>query len=113
MSYEGYDRWLCESGHLFRADAYDYTSNPCLSMPWYEEDTRETWKCPICQARMAWWEGVNCTNDEGHPTLLEVEKEADLCTCSTCGVIHKKPGSETTYKIPEKGGHKRTIVKEI
>jgi hypothetical protein len=37
MSFEGYERFLCENGHLFSFDIY----SPDLP--------DENWKCPICQ----------------------------------------------------------------
>ncbi len=51
MSYEGYEQLLCENGHYLTEDCYEFDSS----------DTEE-WRCPVCQAKLAWWNSVDITN---------------------------------------------------
>ena len=92
MSFEGYERFLCESGHLFSADVYD----PDLP--------NENWKCPICNKPVAWREVVDMTNgiEDGveYGTKLKIKTPTKYKECQTCG--NKEIIERETYKIPKK-----------
>ena len=61
MSYEGYQEWLCTSGHYLARDAY--------------EDAPP--KCPHCRGALAYYHAVDQTNgeEEGNPSTLPAPKE--------------------------------------
>jgi RNA polymerase subunit RPABC4/transcription elongation factor Spt4 len=90
MSYEGYIQYLCENGHLSLKDCY-------------EDDIQI---CPICKAKIVWWNMVNTTNgsfsEEGERIDGYIElKIKTQKICDKCNSV-----LETTYKIPQNGGHK-------
>ncbi len=90
MSWEGFYQALCEKGHEYQIDAYDYGNG----------------KCP-CGAECVFWNLVDQTNDDGAKDYLAlVEKEpATLCTCEGCGSRHLL--TRATFHIPEEGkGHR-------
>jgi hypothetical protein len=98
MSYEGYTQLLCEKGHYFTKDCWEY-------------DFTEDIVCPTCKSKVVWENGVNTTNgsfeidSDGNENRidgyvdLEEKTPAVFCTCKECGVQHLK--EEATYKIPE------------
>lgn len=99
MSFEGYFQILCENGHYFCPDVYSVANFAFKS---YDE-----WECPICQAKMAWYNIVDLTNgsedEDGNPIDGYVELEIkEQSKCEHCGSVI----GETIYKIPENGGHK-------
>ena len=105
MSYEGYEMWLCEKGHLHTFSAWN-------------EPERETWVCPDCAKKgivslLAWVSCVDETNgadETGHcPGYVELEVviPTKTCTCKECGHTHVV--EEPTYKIPENEGNKVEI----
>ena len=88
MSYEGYEQVLCENGHYFTFDCYDY---------WQEDK----WVCPICGAKSAWSNMVDVTNgswdvetNERIDGFINLQI-LDECKCEHCGSILEK-----RYKIP-------------
>lgn len=99
MSFEGFYQLLCKNGHQWTADVYDFY----MAAP-----SRETTKCPVCNAEVAWWHIVDLTNgsfDDRDNRIdgyikLEVLKPAKECKCPTCDVVHIV--EPTTYKIPDK-----------
>ena len=108
MSFEGRYNVLCENGHL---SEWDIWSNFPL------EDN--SWRCPYCEAKLAWWTLVDETNGLGiydehgelvDPTkypgevTLEVIEPAKQCQCPTCGHVHYS--APERYKVPEDAGHK-------
>jgi len=91
MSYEGYEQVLCENGHYFTFDCYDY---------WQEDK----WVCPICGAKSAWSNMVDVTNgsfeNDAWGELIRIDgyvslKVKDECKCECCGTV-----LERRYKIP-------------
>jgi hypothetical protein len=99
MSYEGYTQVLCENGHYFTYNCYDY------------EDF-DGWKCPECQTEIAWSNMVDETNgswedngpfDDDHridgfvPLYL-----IDECRCKECGHI-----LEQRYRLPTREEERR------
>jgi len=94
MSFSGYFSCLCLNGHSFHFDVYDPnpTENP-------------KWKCPTCDAGLAWWSLVDETNSPSVGLInLEIETPAKYCECPKCGNTHIV--KRETYKIPTEGGHK-------
>ncbi len=91
MSFEGYERFLCENGHLHSFDVY----NPNLP--------NENWKCPICKKPIAWYEIVDMTNgiENGveYETWLIEKTPKKYKICPTCN--QKELIEEATYKIPK------------
>ena len=90
MSWEGFYQALCEKGHEYQIDAYDYGNG----------------KCP-CGAECVFWNLVDQTNGDGAEDYLAlVEKEpATFCTCEGCGNRHLL--TRATFHIPEEGkGHR-------
>ena len=63
MSYEGYDRFLCKNGHLWKID-----SNETM----YDDEKQ---KCPVCRDEEVWSEMIDETNGEGNPTELELDNK--------------------------------------
>jgi hypothetical protein len=61
MSYEGYTQVLCKNGHYHTYDCYTWSCICDTSWDIDKQEPRE-WKCPICQASLAWRNGVNLTN---------------------------------------------------
>ena len=96
MSYEGYTQVLCEKGHYTSYDAYNDISG------------NKDWKCPVCKAKLAWYNLVDLTNgsfdDKGKRidglVILKIDKPAKLCKCKDCGNEHMI--TEPTFKIPKK-----------
>ncbi len=101
MSFEGYDRVLCENGHLFECDVYAICETD-LNDP--------NWKCPICGKPKAWSEVVDMTNGiklgEKYQTDLEISEDPNYKQCPTCG--HVKIIEPVKYKIPIKNYDKIT-----
>jgi hypothetical protein len=54
MGYSGYQQVLCDNGHYFIYDAYewDFFGGEC-----------DDWKCSICGAGLGWENSVNTTNE--------------------------------------------------
>lgn len=94
MSYEGYERWLCASGHLHEFDCY------------MTPDQRE-WACPVigCGLPVGWVECVDQTNDSGNPSRLKVDKEPVTETCRHCH--HVKQIEPQTFIIPKRKSGRR------
>ena len=82
MSYEGYDRFLCKNGHLWRLDA---------NLTMYDDKKQ---KCPKCNEEEVWHESVDETNGEGNATVLKLNKEKSKI-CKQCNSL-----LEATYEIP-------------
>lgn len=88
MSYEGYDQVLCENGHYYTYDCYEF---------WEAVG----WACPICGAKAAWSNMVDNTNGsydeetneriDGY-VVLQMKEET---WCKHCGSI-----LERRYKMP-------------
>ena len=76
MSYEGYERGLCENGHLLTADCYIGLPDKCE-----------------CGKPIVWSEGVDETNGEGVETKLRVKTKKSRMV----KVV------DYTYYIPKKG----------
>jgi len=57
MSYEGRVQVLCKNGHYSEYDVYDIEC-PHASFEW-EEDRRDSWSCPVCQAEIAWSNSID------------------------------------------------------
>ena len=98
MSFEGYYQIVCENGHQFTKDAYDFG------------DATEA-KCPFCKEDAVWWNLVDVTNGshEGDERIdgflqLKIKESVETCTCDKCNNVHVV--KEPTYKIPEGKGHK-------
>ena len=87
MSYEGYEQWLCKSGHLHHFNCYDLPD---------EED----WKCPVCSEPLAFMSAVDTTNGMGTPRKFPIKTKAVKCKCPTCKNDHI--AEPATYVIPEK-----------
>lgn len=109
MSYEGYDKVLCENGHVNHWNSHD-EENP---VGFYGSDEKRAKCCPDCGGRFVWYCSVdqtNCDIDEktglepGDVELVLLE-EAKFETCPCCN--HSKLISEEVYQIPhpEKGCH--------
>ena len=92
MSYEGYERVLCRNGHLFVANCYDSIFLD------ETDDSTYSWKCPICNEPMVWFESVDQTNNGGVSRVL-IEYKTHECSCPTCGNQHYL--SPTQYYIPQ------------
>lgn len=105
MSWEGYQQNLCTNGHAFDTDADVDINDP-------------DFKCPRCQAKVAWFNIVDLTNGcfnvdlDGNETderidgmvMLQQLTPAEICKCDACGHCHtSKPA---TYRIPDIGGHR-------
>lgn len=93
MSYSGYDQLLCEKGHLYYIDAFDYGADG---------------KCPHCKSECIFFNVVHTTNEgdeEETKIIFEVVSPPVICTCK-CGNAHCT--EEGTYKVPdgETRGHK-------
>jgi len=86
MSYEGYEVWLCATGHRHYFDCYNSPSE-------------KGWRCH-CGAARAWWCAVDQTNGPGEEPALTVAQAATYSTCPCCHV--RKPLTEVTFVIPEK-----------
>jgi hypothetical protein len=92
MSYEGYYQVLCEEGHLFIVDAYDWQ---------YGEEEPNI--CPICGKKPVWENAVDDTNcDQFGLIHLQVKIPGEECICRECGIRHIK--KHTTYYIPKGKG---------
>ena len=98
MSYEGHEQCLCVNGH--------HTIEHDI---WGSD---KEWKCPVCQALLAWYNCVDVTNGswdendnriDGH-VELEIDVPAEICECKECNNRHTKTPAQ--YKIPESVGHK-------
>lgn len=112
MSYEGYEQFLCEDGHLYTLDAF-----------WFWNES-EDGTCPIpgCGKKPVWNNSVDQTNgcsakeepytygaikpDHSNcicgmivPSRLEVLEDVKTETCPTCK--HVKVLAVERYKIPE------------
>ena len=91
MSYEGYEVWLCKSGHKF--------SDGCYTAP-----SRSDWKCPRCGEKMAFWMSVDQTNGcyDDIPSSLAPEFEKIGEEKETCGFC-EGTGERTVdiFKIPK------------
>jgi hypothetical protein len=109
MSFEGYERILCENGHLFEYNVYSSVN-------------LDEWKCPYCHKKAAWSQIVDETNgawcSECNPECkddvpgcewcdhgrvdgyikLEISQPAKRKVCECCGAVSIE--SEETYKIP-------------
>jgi len=100
MSYEGYERVLCANGHLHEF--------PCYWPPPFIVGSADRasliWTCPDCNEHAIWWEGVDQTNDEGHPTELKECIPEKTSECKCCG--HVKVVEEERYYIPDHKGHR-------
>ena len=89
MSFEGYEEHLCQQGHLWCVDVYDW-----------EHDH----KCPDCGGPAVWTNVVDQTNGidedtgEGLGTKFEVLEPATYEKCDKCG--HSEQLTPTRYKIP-------------
>jgi hypothetical protein len=98
MSWEGYNRLLCEAGHQSTIDGYDFSHDG---------------KCH-CGKEIAWWDQIDLTNgsfDEDGVTRIDgyfeltVKEPAVICKCATCSNQHVS--REATYLFPEEGkGHR-------
>lgn len=105
MSWEGYYHILCENGHRFTNWSMPYENGPWIEN--FDEYPEVTWTCPICGAKMIWFEIINVTNGsdeetgEGIATELEFLDEK-ICVCEKCGVKHHY--DTPTYKMPKKSG---------
>jgi len=88
MSFEGYYQCLCEKGHYFIVDIYE----------WDLPELRP--KCPICKKDIIWYNLVDETNEEpvGRVKRFKVKSKK---VCPTCGSI-----LEITYHIPKRKGHR-------
>ena len=101
MSFEGYYQVLCENGHYSTKDCY--------------QDDHNSFTCPICGQKMAWWNLVDVTNgswDEDNTRIdgyveLKIKTPVELCVCPDCSVEHVK--TEATYKVPRNKGHKYVL----
>jgi len=82
MSYEGYDRFLCSNGHLWRLDA---------NLTMYDEEKQ---KCPKCKEEEVWHESIDETNGEGNPTKLILDSEKTKM-CEHCKTV-----LQAVYLIP-------------
>jgi len=99
MSYEGYDQVLCENGHYYTYDCWEF---------WEPNG----WECPTCGAKAAWSNSVDITNgswemdddgetlfdEEGRPIRIDGYVELEVleeCRCECCGTI-----LEQRFKIP-------------
>jgi hypothetical protein len=87
MSYEGYEQWLCRSGHLHEFDCY-----------WTPD--RGEWRCPDCGDILAFSASVDVTNGsdpatgEGMPMEFTVKTPAPKCEC--CG----QAVGPVVYEVP-------------
>lgn len=89
MSYEGYERVLCEDGHLHEYDCYE--------MPdFYNKEN--PWKCPDCGKSAAWVQGVDLTNGSYCPAWSEEEQR---CTDSIPEDYDDCDGEYPYYFCPE------------
>ena len=89
MGFSGYFQLLCEHGHLWLMDCYQY-------------DFAKVIVCPYCNAPPAWRHMVDTTNDEGNPVKLEVLYPELKRACSTCG--QSRIVRRGRYKIPRDAG---------
>ena len=100
MSFEGYYQILCKNGHEGSFDCY--ANEP------------ESWTCPVCKEKAAWWNLVDQTNGSfEHQKGKEVRidgyvelKEKETKSCKCCGQV-----TETTYHIPEDTKYARSDLK--
>jgi hypothetical protein len=91
MSWLGYEQNICENGHYTTDDSYCGSDGVC----------------PICQAKIAWFNVVDCTNPPGPQGEIPMEalqqfiiKEEVIETCPTCQ--HSKELSPTIYRVPSR-----------
>lgn len=88
MSYEGYEQVLCENGHYYTYDCYEF---------WKDKG----WSCPTCGAKAVWSNMVDVTNgsyDEDTKERIDGFVELQMqeeAWCKHCGSI-----LERRYKIP-------------
>lgn len=89
MSFEGYDRYLCQNGHLTEIDVYDPINNEDLP-------------CQICGTKMVWHETIDETNgnDPNSVTQLKIRTKRKLKRCKHCNCISVE--KHETYKIPKR-----------
>ncbi len=84
MSYEGYAQVICANGNYYCKDAFS------------EQEV-----C-ACGAGEVWYNAVDDTNCEAWGIIVDmtlfIEKPEQLCTCNSCGNVHKV--SEALYRIP-------------
>lgn len=85
MSYEGYEVFVCPSGHRWSRDAY------------YVFEDGDDDSCPHCGKAPAWTCSVDQTNNEYMEPELKVAHDAP--TCGSCGqttgpVCYVVPGAE-------------------
>lgn len=90
MSYEGYDQCICANGHYWTED-----------LTYLEDDEM---KCPFCEAKIAWFNSVDCTNGDNPRTgqgygYIEpvIETPEEVAICKECG--HKKVLAPAKYKV--------------
>jgi len=104
--YEGYEQLLCQNGHYHIVDLHRQQSfwQHAYEMAYGSDEEEKNWRCPDCQAPLAWIHGVDTTNDAGDPAHLEIKTPAETCICTACGNVHQtKP---VTYHIPENEGRR-------
>jgi len=69
MSYEGYEQWLCRTGHLHIYDCYDAPD-------------METWSCHHCGEPVGHVNAVDCTNEEAEGEQeFVIRQPAPRCGC--------------------------------
>lgn len=101
MSFEGFDRILCKSGHLHTFDVYDQNFH------------YEGWRCPWCGEPIAWSETIDQTNgyDPESETKLRLRKKAEVHTCKECKQL--VVNGYDIYYIPKSKQPKRKVPKKI
>jgi len=93
MSYSGYYQLLCEHGHYFQMDCYEYEFSAVVT-------------CPHCKGKVAWWNLVDTTNglNTGDPFEdFEILAPQIRNTCPVCH--HTRTIEPTRFKIPTNAGY--------
>ena len=105
--YEGYEQLLCQNGHYHIVDLHRQQSfwQHAYEMAYGSDEEEKNWRCPDCQAPLAWIHGVDTTNDAGDPAHLEIKTPAETCICTAFSEASNKTSvaafGSTLKKLPQ------------